>query len=69
LGQVVCPTCQTVGVVAFNTAGGWARDVSEDIAREVLDRAADDTRLPDATRDFVAFHIGEPATLRAENSL
>jgi hypothetical protein len=32
-------------VVAFNTAEGWSRHVSEDIAGEVLDRAfdADDT--------------------------
>src|SRR5271170_6309143 len=28
-------------VVAFNTAEGWSRDVSEDIAGEVLDRAFD----------------------------
>jgi hypothetical protein len=26
-------------VVAFNTAEGWSRDVSEDIAGEVLERA------------------------------
>ncbi len=52
-------------VVAFNTAEGWSRDVSEDIALEVLSRAAHDTRVPDATHDFVAFYIGEFATLRA----
>jgi hypothetical protein len=28
-------------VVAFNTAEGWSRDVSEDIANEVLERAFD----------------------------
>jgi hypothetical protein len=28
-------------VVAFNTAEGWSRDVSEDIAGEVLERAFD----------------------------
>jgi hypothetical protein len=28
-------------VVAFNTAEGWSRDASEDIASEVLDRAFD----------------------------
>jgi hypothetical protein len=26
-------------IVAFNTATGWARDVTEDVAREVLARA------------------------------
>jgi hypothetical protein len=28
-----------VRVVAFNTAEGWSRDVTEDIAREILDLA------------------------------
>jgi hypothetical protein len=28
-----------IRVVAFNTAEGWARDVTEDIGREILDRA------------------------------
>jgi hypothetical protein len=28
-----------VRVVAFNTAEGWSRDVTEDIAREIIDRA------------------------------
>ena len=30
-------------VVAFNTAEGWSRDVSEDIAGEVLEQACDTT--------------------------
>jgi hypothetical protein len=30
-----------VRVVAFNTAEGWSRDVSEDIAQELLQRAVD----------------------------
>jgi hypothetical protein len=35
-----------VRVVAFNTVEGWSRDVSVDIANEVLDRACDaDTTL------------------------
>jgi hypothetical protein len=29
-----------VRIVAFNTAQGWARDVSEEIAREIRDRAS-----------------------------
>jgi hypothetical protein len=41
-------------VVAFNTADGWARDVSADIARQVLTRALElEHELPAAVRDFV----------------
>jgi len=41
-------------VVAFNTADGWARDVSADIARKVLNSALElDHELPAAVRDFV----------------
>jgi hypothetical protein len=41
-------------VVAFNTAEGWARDVSADIARKVLNCALElDQDLPGAVRDFV----------------
>jgi hypothetical protein len=29
-----------VRVVAFNTAEGWSRDITEDIGREILERAA-----------------------------
>ena len=41
-------------VVAFNTAEGWARDVSADIARQVLNCALElDHELPPAVRDSV----------------
>jgi hypothetical protein len=41
-------------VVAFNTANGWARDVSADIARKILACALElDHDLPAAVRDFV----------------
>jgi hypothetical protein len=41
-------------VVAFNTAEGWARDVSADIAQEVRTRACElEQELPAAVRDFV----------------
>jgi hypothetical protein len=45
-------------VVAFNTAEGWSRDVSEDIANEVLDRVyeGDDT-LTDGTKRFIDRHV------------
>ncbi len=43
-----------VRVVAFNTAEGWARDVSADIARRLLTRAREwEHELPAAVRDFV----------------
>jgi hypothetical protein len=59
-----------VRVVAFNTSEGWARDMSEDIAWEVVKRAADSgSRLLDGTHDFVARHLGEQVALRAENAL
>ncbi len=41
-------------VVAFNTAEGWSRDLSEDIAGEVLDRAYDaDETLTEGTKRFI----------------
>jgi len=41
-------------VVAFNTAEGWARDVSAEIARQILNCAVErDRELPAAVRDFV----------------
>jgi len=58
-----------VRVVAFNAAEGWARDVSEDVAWEVLRRANDrGTTLPFPSHNFVSFHAGEHATLVAENA-
>ncbi len=39
-----------VRVIAFNTAEGWARDVTEDIAREIMDT---DEPLTRSARDFV----------------
>jgi hypothetical protein len=58
-----------VRVVAFNTAEGWARDVSEDIAWEVLKRiAAEGKTIPPTTRQFTEFHVGKTETLLAENA-
>jgi hypothetical protein len=38
-------------VVAFNAAEGWSRDVSEDIAGEIIDRASDaDEPLTEGTQ-------------------
>ena len=59
-----------VRVVAFNTAEGWSRDVSEDIAWEVLKRTAKEGKsLASETRDFAVFHVGENETALAESSL
>ena len=45
-------------VVAFNTAEGWSRDVSEDIAGEVLERAFDaDDNLGEDTKRFIDRHV------------
>jgi hypothetical protein len=44
-------------VIAFNTAEGWSRDVSEDIAGEVLERAFDaDDNLLEGTLRFIDRH-------------
>ena len=55
-----------VRVVAFNTAEGWARDVSEDVAWAVLKRSGAEARqIPNSTREFVVFYVGEVETLHA----
>jgi hypothetical protein len=40
-------------VVAFNTAEGWSRDVTEDIARALLEREAREADLSESARRFV----------------
>ena len=45
-------------VVAFNTAEGWSRDVSEEIAYDVLDAAFDpDTTLSAGAKRFIDRHV------------
>ena len=57
-------------VIAFNTAEGWARDVSEDMAWELTRRVtAEQKPLTGSTRAFVEFHIGEDELLHAEAGL
>jgi hypothetical protein len=52
-----------IRVVAFNTAEGWSRDVSEEIAREVRSRAdARGQMLERGTAAFITRHIGEPVS-------
>jgi hypothetical protein len=58
-----------VRVVAFNTAEGWSRDITEDIGREIVARAA---RAPEplsqSAQSFVEWATGEdvPRTLRVQ---
>jgi hypothetical protein len=49
-----------VRIIAFNTAEGWARDVTEDTARAVVDEARRrGTLLHGAVVDFVERATGE----------
>jgi hypothetical protein len=45
-----------VRVVGFNTAQGWARDVSEDVADEIRRRCGMMAEVPANLRDFVERH-------------
>ena len=57
-----------VRVVAFNTSEGWSRDVSEEVAREVLARVARRARpLAASSRKFVETYVNEDELLRAES--
>jgi hypothetical protein len=42
-----------IRVVAFNTAEEWSRDVTEDVARALLDREAREADLSESARRFV----------------
>jgi hypothetical protein len=42
-----------VRVVAFNTVEGWSRDVTEDIARALVDREARQADLSESATRFV----------------
>lgn len=57
-----CTWCWTISaaVIAFNTAEGWSRDVSEDIADCVAQACtAADKDIPEGLQDFVARHGSE----------
>ena len=48
-----------LGVFAFNAAEGWARDVTEDIARAVLNRASTERRsIGVAAQEFLVRALG-----------
>jgi hypothetical protein len=44
---------QPIQVVAFNIAEGWSRDVTEDIAQQLLERDASENDLSDSAKTFV----------------
>ena len=45
-----------VRIVAFNTAEGWSRDVTEDIAAELAQASADRGETPVSIADFIDDH-------------
>jgi hypothetical protein len=57
-----------VRVVAFNTSEGWSRDVSEDVAREVVRRLAG-RHLAASSRQFVETYVDDDELLRAESGV
>ena len=58
-GQYFAP----VRIVAFNTAEGWSRDVTEDIAAELAQACADRGETPSSIADFIAEHT-QPSRVR-----
>jgi len=45
-----------VRVIAFNTAAGWSRDVTEEIAIELRQRCSDQGEVPRSLQAFLAHH-------------
>jgi (2Fe-2S) ferredoxin len=59
-----------VRVVAFNTSEAWARDVSEDVAREVVKRVVERGRpLAASSRTFIEAFVDEDELLHAESGV
>jgi hypothetical protein len=59
-------------VVAFNTAEGWSRAVTEDIARALLEREAREADLSESAKEFVECVLDakvRPATRMASRFL
>jgi hypothetical protein len=53
-----------VRVVAFNTAEGWSRDVSDDVADELRQRCADRGEMPSSRLEFLQrCNTGRPVQL------
>jgi hypothetical protein len=47
---------QPVRIVAFNTAEGWSRDVTAEIAEELRQRCPDPGELPTSVQEFLDEH-------------
>ena len=47
-----------IRVVAFNTAEGWSRDVTEDMAQALLERDASEGDLSESAKTFVGACVG-----------
>lgn len=54
---------QPIRIVAFNSAEGWSKDVTEDIALKVLDLSRQGRVLGAAAREFVERITGQTATV------
>jgi hypothetical protein len=52
-----------IRIVAFNTAEGWSRDVTDDIAAELAQACADRGEMPPSLADFIADHT-RPSRVR-----
>jgi hypothetical protein len=52
-----------VRIVAFNTAEGWSRDVTEDIAAELAQACAGHDEIAPSIADFIADHT-RPSRVR-----
>ena len=61
-GQYSSPVC----VVAFNTAEGWSRDVTEDVAGELAQACADRDEISPSIADFITDHT-RPSRVRLKN--
>jgi len=46
-----------VRIVAFNTAEGWSRDASDEIAAELDQACADRGETPSSLEDFIADRV------------
>jgi hypothetical protein len=54
-----------VRIVAFNTAEGWSRDVTAEIAREIRDRGEE---LSSGLRDFIESELSRAKRIAAQRN-
>ena len=45
-----------IRIVAFNTAQGWWRDVTKDVANELLEICSERGEIPGSIADFIREH-------------